>query len=337
MTPTPPLPPLLTPDLLARPAQYAARAVARDRLRRALRAIPTGERPPGEDALHDFRVALRRLRTWLRAFQPELGDTVGRGTLKRLHRISRCTGDARDLEVQLLWLARPTVRLGPLAAGAAVALAERLTSKAADSRVRALALVAEELPRAGRKLDRQLRSYEVRVPVDADRGDPPMALALGRLLRKGAAEVRRTLGAVPGPEQALEAHQARLAVKHLRYLLEPLGARFRGGPRAAGRLASLQDALGVVHDHHLLLERVYGEALEPDASPPGRPTRRAYSALYAAVHRSLLSDFGRAMRLGRGGETAAALRTTERIAAALSGEHASVPLPDAPVTSTGTP
>ncbi|HOX20912.1 MAG TPA: CHAD domain-containing protein [Gemmatimonadales bacterium] len=323
MSPTPP-PPLLKPDLLARPGRYAARVIARERLRRVRRAAPAGERPPAEDALHDFRVALRRLRTWLRAFAPELDDTVGRGTLKRLHRISRRTGDARDLEVQRHWLAQPTVRLGRLASGAAAALAERLEAEGIDALARALALMAEELPLAGSKLDRQLRKYEVRVPLDAALGEPSMAVALGRLLRAGAVEVRRTLEAVQSPEQVLEAHQARLAVKHLRYLLESLGAGFRGGPRAVDRLAALQDALGVLHDRHLLLERVRREANEVRAPSPGQPTRRAYTALQSAVHRSMLSEFGRAMRPGRGREAAAALKTVERIAGAL-------------LTTTGTP
>ncbi len=337
MPPTPPQPPLLTPDLLARPGRYAARVIARERLRRVRRAAPADERPPGEDGLHDFRVALRRLRTWLRAFEPEIDDTVGRGTIKRLHRISRRTGDARDLEVQRHWLAQPTVRLGPLASRAAGALAERLAAEEADAMKRALAIMAEELPRAGGKLDRQLRKYEVRVPLDAGRGDPSMAVTLGRLLRAGAVEVRSTLEAVRSSDQALQAHQARLAVKRLRYLLESLGTGFRGGPHAVNRLAALQDALGMLHDRHLLLERVHHEALEMPAPPPGRPTRRAYTSLHAAVHRSVVSEFGRAVRLCRGRGTAAALRTVERIANALTGEPVPTPLADASLTTTGTP
>ena len=337
MTPSPPSSPLLAPDLLARPGRYAARVVARERLRRVGRATPAGEGPPSEDALHDFRVALRRLRTWLRAFQPEFDDTLGRGTLRRLHRISRRTGEARDLEVQRQWLVQPTVRLGPRASAAAAALAVELASEEAGALRRALALMAEELPRVEDKLDRQLRRYEVRVPLDADPGDPSMALTLGRLLLAGAADVRRALGEVTAPEEAEAAHQARLAVKHLRYLLESLGSGGRGGPRAIARLASLQDALGVLHDRHLLLERVNRAADEVRAPAPGQPTRRAYTALQSAVHRCMRSAFGRAVRLGRGRETAAALKTVDRIAGTLTGELVSIPGADAPATSTGTP
>ena len=119
MASTPPRLKYLTADLESRPARYAARVVARERLRRVRLALPSPDEPPGEDALHDFRVALRRLRTWLRAFGSELDDTVGRGTLRRLRRLSRRTGRARDLEVQLRWLTQPTAPLGPLASRAA--------------------------------------------------------------------------------------------------------------------------------------------------------------------------------------------------------------------------
>jgi CHAD domain-containing protein len=331
MASTPPRLRHLTPDLLARPARYAARVVARERLRRVRLAAPPQDEPLGEDALHDFRVTLRRLRTWLRAFAPELDDTVGRGTLRRLRRLSRRTGQARDLEVQLLWFAHPTARLGPLAVSAAGTLAERLQSEQAAALARALEMIAAELPGASRKLDRQLRRYEVRVQLDAGRHEPTMAFALGRLLRDGAAAVRVALDQVTSPHQALEAHQARLAVKHLRYLLESLGEVYRGGSRAAARLASLQDALGVLHDRHVLLDRVSremllhgssprrsrGAAREPAARPP---TRRAFSALHAALDRATMSEFRRVRRLADGRGTAAAFATVHRLASLLGGD-----------------
>jgi CHAD domain-containing protein len=341
MASTPPRPQHLTPDLLARPTRYAARVVARERLRRVRLAAPPRDEPLGEDALHDFRVALRRLRSWLRAFGPELDDTVGRSTLRRLRRLSRRTGLARDLEVQLLWLAHPTVRLGPLAASAAGAMADQLQLEHAAALARALELITGELPRVGRKLDRQLRRYEVRVQLDTERHDPTMSAALGHLLREGATQVRVALDAVTSPGQALEAHQARLAVKHLRYLLESLGAVYRGGPRAAARLANLQDILGVLHDRQVLLHRVALEIQlhgptrrKPPGAVPGAvsrpPTHRAYTALHAALERATNSEFRRVLRLARSAGTAAAFATTDRLAALLGGNDNPPEPPTAP-------
>jgi CHAD domain-containing protein len=338
----------LTADLLARPARYAARVIARERLRRVRLAAPPGDEPLGEDALHDFRVALRRLRTWLRAFGRELDDTLGRGTLRRLRRLSRRTGRARDLEVQLSWLANPTIRLGPLASSAAGALADRLRAEQAAALATALELIAGELSGACRKLDKQLRRYEVRVPLEAGLHDPAMAVTLGHLLREGAGQVRATLATVTAPGQAVEAHQARLAVKHLRYLLESLGEIYRGGTRAAGRLASLQDALGVLHDRHVLLDRASREILlhgTPRRRPPGgaggpalrEPTRRAYAALHAAVERATRSEFRRVLRLANSGGTSAALATVDRLAALLGGAESAPGHPLLPDAGTPAP
>lgn len=329
MATTPPRAKVLTPDLLARPARYAARVVARERLRRALGAAPERRDPPGEDTLHDFRVALRRLRTWLRAYDPDLDDTVGRGTLRRLRRLSRRTGRARDLEVQLRWLAQPTIQLGPLAVRAAGELGPRIQAEYADALAAAFDLVAGELPRLGTKLDKQLRQYQVKVPLDATRGAPSMAVVTGRLLRAAASDVRATLGEATSPDHAAEAHRARLAVKHLRYLVESLGEHPRGVAGAAARLATLQDALGRLHDRHVLLDR-----LAHELSSRGRS--RALTALEAAVRRAAAVEFRRVRRLAAGFGTAAALRTVDRVATLLSGESQPTrPGPDHPLPLSG--
>jgi CHAD domain-containing protein len=333
MVSTPPPLIRLSPELLARSARHAARVVARARLRRVRLAAPSHEAPLGEDALHDFRVALRRLRTWLRAFRPELDDTVGRGTPRRLRRLSQRSGLARDLEVQVLWLTHPTVRLGPLATGAAASLATRLESERAGALTKALEEIAESLPRAGSKLDKQLRRYEVLVPLDASRDEPSMAVAMGRLLREGTALVRLTLDRVTAAEQALEAHQARLAVKHLRYLLESMGTVHRGGPGAADRLAGMQDALGVLHDRHVLAARVAEEMALPREGTPLPPTRRAFAALHAALERSASREFQKARRIANGRAFRAALVTVDRLATALAGVGAA----DAPEAAGATP
>lgn len=313
MASTPPRAKLLTPDLLARPARYAARVIARERLRRALGAAPERQDPPGEDTLHDFRVALRRLRTWLRAYDAHLDDTIGRGTLRRLRRLSRYTGRARDLEVQLRWLAQPTIQLGPLAVRATGELGARVQAEYTDALAAAFDLVAGELPRLGTKLDKQLRQYEVKVPLDATPEAFSMAVVTGRLLRAATSDVRATLGDATTPDHAAEAHRARLAVKHLRYLVESLGEHPRGVAGAAARLAALQDALGSLHDRHVLLDRIAREMTS-------RGRSRAFTALEAALRRAAAVEFRRVRRLADGFGTAAALRTVERVATLLSGE-----------------
>ena len=75
---------------------------------RSCRHLTQREHP---EALHDFRVALRRLRSHLRAYAP-YSDPVPEKLNRRLRRLARTTNAARDAEVQLEWLRRQKRRLG---------------------------------------------------------------------------------------------------------------------------------------------------------------------------------------------------------------------------------
>src|SRR5262249_21392268 len=57
------------------------------------------------DAVHDFRVALRRLRTTLRAFRGYLDGCASKLIRRDLKRLARASGDSRDLQVQRSWVA----------------------------------------------------------------------------------------------------------------------------------------------------------------------------------------------------------------------------------------
>src|SRR6476646_3575706 len=90
-------------ELLAQPAKRAARVISRSRLdvvRAAYERFDTAD----ADALHDLRVGLRRLRSWLRAFRPEIDDTVRGKTRRRLRDLTQITNAARDAEVWREWI-----------------------------------------------------------------------------------------------------------------------------------------------------------------------------------------------------------------------------------------
>lgn len=59
----------LDPALLRKPAQHAVRVIASGLLEVVVAAHGRFESDEA-DALHDLRVAMRRLRSWLRAFRP---------------------------------------------------------------------------------------------------------------------------------------------------------------------------------------------------------------------------------------------------------------------------
>ncbi|HLG06148.1 MAG TPA: CHAD domain-containing protein, partial [Gemmatimonadales bacterium] len=68
------------------------------------RFLPSAEDP---EAVHNYRVALRRLRTLLRAFRPWL-PSIAPGVRRRLRRLMRGTSEPRNLEVLLAWVAAET-------------------------------------------------------------------------------------------------------------------------------------------------------------------------------------------------------------------------------------
>src|SRR6188768_363107 len=92
------------PTLVDLPAGEGARRIALLHLETARAArcqVATSGNP---EALHDYRVALRRLRSCLRSYRRELRSTVTRKSRRRVERLAHATNRSRDLEVHLEWL-----------------------------------------------------------------------------------------------------------------------------------------------------------------------------------------------------------------------------------------
>jgi len=204
-----------------------------------------------EEALHDFRVALRRLRSTLRAWRPPLRDVVRKKDEARLRKITRATNEARDAEVLLTWVASLREGLGEGHRAAADWLAERISHRSRRSRLDPS--TTHRLERVAAKLGRRLAS----APYPSGREGETFGLALAALVRAHARTLRDELAQISSAEAVAHAHRARIQGKRLRYLLEPL----RGTPRvdSAGALRGLkhlQEELGELHDAHVAAAEV---------------------------------------------------------------------------------
>ena len=204
-----------------------------------------------DEALHDFRVALRRLRSWERAFRPYLRDDLGGKLRRRLRDLAHDTGDSRDLEVHLAWLADQRRSLGRRQrAGLDWLIAELDRRK--DDADRVLAKdVDGRFTRLEIKLTRALESYRERLRLHKDGRATPLpvfAEALAPRVRAAARELERHLGHVRTERDVREGHEARIAAKRLRYLLEPVIRIVPGTADIVDRLKDLQDVLGDLHD-----------------------------------------------------------------------------------------
>jgi CHAD domain-containing protein/CYTH domain-containing protein len=260
--------------LLASSAQEGARLIALALLDQAHAASERLHDAGDSEALHDVRVALRRLRSCLRAFDEILGRAVPKRWRRRLNRLARRTGPGRDAEVQLRWLRERGAALDEQEQSGARWLEAQL-----EARVTAeYSALRDRLPSRLGKLERGLRgsldTYRLDVRVGAHTKPEPFVAIVRVALHDQIDALVRDLACVQSLEDEDQAHQARIHGKRLRYLLEPLRDEVPDAIDAIDQLKGLQDLLGDLNDLHGLAA-FFGEGLEQAALERARRLRDA--------------------------------------------------------------
>jgi CHAD domain-containing protein len=289
----------LPPQLLGQSAGAVARSIGRLFLLKVLEESARIIADEDPEAIHDFRVALRRLRNWLQAFGPWLEDTVTPSSTRRLRRLSRVAGVARDLQVQRLTLRQMAEADGPPLATEARRIELQLDREEVRAREKLFRRVVEDLSSSGAKLAAQLHRGGLDAGASAAGPGPSMAAAMATLLAERLEEVNTSLRRLRSASQTEMAHAARIAMKRLRYLLEPFGSSSRLAATAVLRLTAAQDAFGRLHDIQLLARRITGHRAKP--------------AFRAAVRRNLLTAFSDTRRLSRSRDIKTARDATGRL------------------------
>jgi CHAD domain-containing protein/CYTH domain-containing protein len=242
--------------LWRRPAVETARVLVLARLDDAAAALRRLGDASDSEALHDFRVAVRRLRSILRAYRPYLKGSGAKRIRRDLGDLARATGAARDAEVHLAWLAEQDGQLTPRQRPGARWLRRRFETRREEATVAALARVRRDFERVARRARRRVPDLAVRVRVGESRRAVSWQAATGGLLREHARELQEALALVDSADRHAEAHGARIRGKRLRYLLEPL----REGEERTGellqRLKELQDLLGEWNDRHAVQQEI---------------------------------------------------------------------------------
>ncbi len=255
--------------LLARPPEEGARLLALHHLDQAAAAFPrlhppTPETSADSEALHDFRVALRRLRSCLRSYAPWLDESLPKKLRRRLKKLADATGPGRDTEVQIEWLRGRPRQLGSHHRAGLAWLLARLEERMREANEEMAGHVPDEFPRLEQALRKQLSTYRTEIHLDADAPRPTLAEATAAVLRRQAEELRSHLARVTGPDDEKEAHEARISAKRLRYLLEPFTEELAEAASVVKHMKGLQDVLGELHDAHVLA-RELAEAVEAAA------------------------------------------------------------------------
>lgn len=238
--------------LLERSPEEAARVLALALLESAGAAHARLAEGTDAEALHDFRVAVRRLRSVLRAYRHLLAGSHARKLERELKRLAGTTGGGRDAEVALAWVRGAAAGLRPYQRPGHAWLVARLEERCAAGYAQALGHLAEVFPHLAHDLRRRLAVYRTQVRLDAEAPAPRFATAVAAELRNAAAELAAALARIGGAADREAVHAARIRGKRLRYLLEPVAEEVAAARDLVRRLKDLQDLLGELHDAHVL-------------------------------------------------------------------------------------
>jgi len=300
---------------LDRPALAVIVRIARRQLRAADATWERLRRADDDEALHQFRVAIRRLRSTLQAYRTQLRDVVRPKDRRRLRQLADATGPARDAEVQIARLAALREELRGDARAIVSPLLRRLRRRMRDGYAKARTEIESLYPRAAHALERRLRRAEASPDALAFR------IVVGRLIASHTSDLRPLLERVPSLDAPRALHQARIEAKRLRYVLEPVRRMVPGSTLLVHRLARLQDLLGDFHDFQVLQQTL--AAARPHGTSPRaflvltRLVRARQRRVYAELTRGWLGPHATAVlgpldllttRLGAGRRPALPLR-----------------------------
>jgi CHAD domain-containing protein len=216
---------------------------------------------PEADAVHEMRVATRRLRAALRLLRLRNLD-------REVKALQDALGDVRDLQLQVEWLRGRDFSL-QRSCGARLAQAKK----------------------ALRQKLRVWRSRTVLALGEAS-ADAPRVARLSKLLRKRLRHLQRRLERARARPTASSLHAARVAVKQVRYLVEV--ARESLPSKVTGLeadLKTLQASLGELHDVDARLDLVKRKpVLARDQEEMRKRLSKVAAAQLARWHKQRLVD-----------------------------------------------
>ena len=297
-------------------------SIALEFVSQARAAAPRCGDPEDGEGLHDFRVAIRRLRSTLSAWKGLLRGVVRKRDLKTLAGFQKRTGASRDAEVALEWLEEQVDELAPehrpgcewvearlRSAGSPSDLAERHTQGAPAPSPAS----EEDAPRSGdhsrgashtpsgdahravcAEFIEWAGGFEARLAdrMAAGEAGPPYAQALAERVDWIADRLNSCVDGL-GDDRKRGPHRVRIAGKRLRYLVEPARAESDVAVSVVERCKQLQNVLGTLNDANVLddLLKVYVEAVSTTSEPGVPALCRLNAARADASYRSFRVDW----------------------------------------------
>lgn len=244
------------------------------------------------EALHDFRVALRRLRSALRAYRPWLGrDAVPPRLRKRLRKLARATNEARDAEVMLAWLEQPGRRASRNERRGLDWLRTRLQQRRDAAYAHVRGRVAAEFPTLQVALRARLLK-DGAAPVRRE----DFGAVTRELIAHHAQALAHALAVIGSVDDHAAIHAARIAGKRLRYVIEPLAADDRTAAAAIRSMKAFQDRLGALCDNFVCASELIAAAGDNGGALARVRLQRALGATPDADNKPALAGLLRAAR-----------------------------------------
>jgi len=241
----------------------------------------------GPEAVHDARVAARRLRSTLRTFSEVLVPETASALGEELRWFADSLGDARDSQVMFALLHEAVTTLP---AADTTELTAALVVWATEMHAGAAPGAVLDEPRYA-DLVAQLASLAVAPPFTGP-ADAVATRALPELLRPAVHSFRsRVTTAVTEGSMPADYHRARIAGKRLRYAAEVSSPVYgRAAARYIDTLTSLQDSLGRHHDTTVAIGALHERAAASSA---------ADAFLFGALRLRLIDDLAAQERVLR--------------------------------------
>ncbi len=265
--------------------QDPATRLLRERIRHLFRILPAAL-AFDEEGVHDMRVTTRRIGIMLPVLAAKPGGKRVRRAIRALRRLRRAAGLSRDLDVSL-------ALFEDLAVGSN---GDRRQAEILHRRLR------DARRRSHRRMQRSVEALDVAV-LKGDlqgimrRGADDLFTVLRRLREEQKPRGTKLLESMEAVGRAYDPdtlHRLRRQIRRLRYLAEVNARMLDGSPEAARVFRELQDALGRLHDAHVLvlwLDRQIAASEKRGQSGlawTARRLRRACDAAAREEHRAYL-------------------------------------------------
>jgi len=213
----------------------------------------------GEDAeaVHDARVATRRMRSGLNFFAPWAPRRLAKDLGRELRTAARALGSVRDLDVSLAFVHEHAPQVAPEAEEPL-----RRYLEAERQRARSDLLSFYKGPEY-KSLQKNLSQF-TRSKVS---GRTRLADILPGLVNQATSELHVFNGTLVSGSPVEHIHALRIAIKHLRYLLEfTRYAAYPASDQLIDLTTDIQEELGQVHDAHVSALLAFELLRRPDLS-----------------------------------------------------------------------